>query len=236
MSYQLEVAELAGGYGPLQILWDINLTVGVGERVALIGSNGSGKTTLLKTLVGLNRTWHGRIALDGSPVDQLRVDQRIRRGMAYLSETGIIPSLSVQENLVIGGYHLTRAQMARQTERLYTSFPILKERRRSAGGSLSGGQRKILGLAKALMTEPRVLIMDEPSAGLSPLLTNEIIDILGTFHHGHLAYLIAEQNIRFLDLADRVYVMESGRIKYSGTVSDLRQNDAVRQAYFGLEA
>lgn len=236
MTEQLKIDRITSGYGPLQVLWDVSLSVGIGERVVLMGANGAGKTTLLKSLVGIIPVRSGTIALQGAPIHNLRTDRRIRHGLSYVSESGIIPSLTVQENLVIGGYSLDRAKLGQQLERIYQSFSLLKDKRRALGGSLSGGQRKILGLAKALMTEPQLLVMDEPSSGVSPVLTQEIVQMLQTFHQPSMAYLIAEQNTQFLQLADRVYVMESGHIRFSGTVDELHRNDALRMAYFGLEA
>ena len=153
-----------------------------------------------------------------------------------MSESGVIAGLTVEENLRIGGYYLPRLVQTQQLEKMYEQFPDLKQKRKNAGGSLSGGQRKMLGVAKALMSQPRLLVMDEPSAGLSPLFVKEVIDFLvKSTEEANLSLLIAEQNVKFLEIADRVYVLDGGKITFSGTVLELVANDAVKRAYFGLE-
>lgn len=231
-----QISGLVTGYGSMQILDRVDLSVAAGERVLLLGPNGAGKTTLLKTVAGHLPVWDGRIDFDGRRLDTLRIDQRVRHGVAYLSEQGIIPTLTVAENLRLGGYHLPSRRLRTRLAEIYDTFPLLRERRRQAGGSLSGGQRKLLALAKALIAQPRLLVMDEPSSGLSPLLVTELIGHLAALRQEAFSLLVAEQNTKFLDIADRVYVLESGRIRFAGTVADLNANDAVREAYFGLSA
>ena len=219
----------------MQVLWGAGLRVQAGESVVLLGANGAGKTTLLKVLLGLMPAWGGAIALDGADVTRLRTDLRVRRGVAYMSEFAVFPGLTIDENMRIGGQFATAGALRTRMDELYATFPDLARRRRTAASSLSAGQRKMLGIAKALAGSPRLLVMDEPSAGLSPLFVSEVLAVLGRFRGTGLALLIAEQNVAFLDLADRVYTLEGGRIGFEGTVAALHADDALRRAYFGLE-
>src|SRR6202030_1961740 len=167
--------------------------------------NGSGKTTLLKTLMGLIDVWAGRTNFNGEDITRVRTDHRVRRGIVYMSEASGFVGLTVEENILIGAQFLRRSEIRERAEELYRIFPALAERRRALAGSLSGGQRKMLGIAKALAGRARLLVMDEPSAGLSPLFVKEVVRVLGGFRGQGLSFLIAEQNVKFLDLADRVY-------------------------------
>ncbi len=230
----LAAAGLEAGYGRVQVLWGVDLDVRERETVVLLGANGAGKTTLLKALLGLVRAWAGTVRFAGEDVTHLRADRRVRRGVVYMSETSGFPGLTVEENLRIGAHFLPRAEARSRAEGLYATFPALAQRRRALASSLSGGQRKMLGIAKALAGRPRLLVMDEPSAGLSPLLVREVLRVLGEFRRQGLSLLVAEQNVAFLELADRVYTVDAGRIGFTGTVAAMRENDAVRRAYFGL--
>jgi len=230
----LEIAGVTAGYRRLQVLWGVDLHVGVREAVVLLGANGAGKTTLLKAIMNLVAIWAGRIDFGGDDITRLRADQRVRRGIVFMSEASGFPGLTVEENVLIGAQFLSRMQARERMQALYATFPTLAERRRTLAGSLSGGQRKMLGIAKALIGNPRLLIMDEPSAGLSPLYVKEVIGVLSQFRAQELALLIAEQNVKFLALADRVYTLDNGRIGFSGTVGAMQENDALRRAYFGL--
>jgi branched-chain amino acid transport system ATP-binding protein len=230
----LRAAGLSAGYGKVQVLWGAGLDVCVGETVVLLGANGAGKTTLLKVLLGLMPAWQGEVRLGADDITRLRTDHRVRRGMAYMSELGVFPGLSIEENIRIGGQFATHAVLRERMAELYGTFPDLAGRKRALAGSLSGGQRKMLGIAKALAAGPRLLVMDEPSAGLSPLFVQQVIAVLGRFRSSGLSLLIAEQNVAFLDLADRVFTLEGGRIRFEGTVEALHADDALRRAYFGL--
>lgn len=232
----LQVSELKAGYGKVQALWGAELAVRPCETVVLLGPNGAGKTTLIKTIMGLLPSWGGAIEFEGQDVSCERTDKRVRRGIAYMSETGCFPDMSVDDNLQIGGQFLPSADLKQHISDLYRRFPILQEKRSALGGSLSGGQRKILGVAKALAGRPKLLIMDEPSAGLSPVFVKEVIQVLRQFCDLGLALLIAEQNVKFLDLADRVYTLEGGRIGFEGSVEQLRADAALERAYFGLRS
>ncbi len=222
------------GYGRVQVLWGAGLDVRARESVVLLGANGAGKTTLLKVIVGLLPAWRGSVHLDPEDVTTWRTDRRVRRGMAYMSEIGVFPGLSIEENLRVGGQFIERAALRTRMQELYGDFPDLANRRRALAGSLSGGQRKMLGIAKALASSPRLLVMDEPSAGLSPLFVGQVIEVLARFRAAGLAMLIAEQNIAFLDLADRVFTLEGGRIRFQGSVAELEADDSLHKAYFGL--
>jgi branched-chain amino acid transport system ATP-binding protein len=236
MADELLIArDLVSGYNRIQVLWGAGLTVRAGESVVLLGVNGAGKTTLLKVLLGLMPAWAGGVEFDGEDITQLRTDRRVRRGLAYMSELGVFPGLSIAENLRIGGQFAEPRALARRIEELYAVFPDLALRRGTPAGSLSGGQRKMCGIAKALAGSPRLLVMDEPSAGLSPLFVAEVIAILGRFREQGLSLLIAEQNVAFLELADRVFTLEHGRTGFEGSVAELHADDAVQRAYFGLE-
>jgi branched-chain amino acid transport system ATP-binding protein len=231
----LEANGVDAGYGTMQVLWGVDLDVRAGETVLLLGANGAGKTTFLKSLVGLIDARHGTIKLSGQDVTKTRSGDRMRLGMTYMSELAVFPDLSIEENIRVGAQALGHADPGARTEELYGLFPALREKRRAPASSLSGGQRKMLGIAKALAAEPRLLIMDEPSAGLSPLFVKEVVRILGDLRGRGLALLVAEQNIGFLEVATRVFVLEGGRIRFSGTVAEMTDNEALRRAYFGLK-
>lgn len=231
----LEVDALSGGYGPLRVLWDVALSVGENENVILLGPNGAGKTTLLKSIVGLTPSREGEVTFSGTRIERLRTDEKIRLGISYMTEMGVFTNLSVEENLLLGGYHSPRETVRERAEEFFELFPALAEHRDHHAGALSGGQRKMLGVAKALMSRPRLVIMDEPSSGLSPLFVGEVIKMLTGFRSQGTSFLIAEQNVKFLEIADRVYVLDSGRISFSGSVEELRANRAIHEAYFGLK-
>lgn len=230
----LAASGIEAGYGKVQVLWGVGIDVHPRESVVLLGANGAGKSTLLKVIVGLMPAWRGEVRLGTEDVTALRTDRRVRRGMSYMSELGVFPGLSIDENLRIGGLRSDRGVLRRRLDELYGVFPDLAARKRALAGSLSGGQRKMLGIGKALASGPKVLVMDEPSAGLSPLFVQQVIEILGRFRGEGLAMLIAEQNVAFLDLADRVLTLEGGRIRFEGTVEQLHADDALHRAYFGL--
>ncbi len=231
----LRVSGLVAGYGSLQVLWDVDFEVGNGECVILLGPNGAGKTTLLKALLGLVALWQGQIEFRGLRLEGRRTDQRVRQGIAYMSEIGVFPNLSIDENLKLGGYYLPGREVRRRAQELYDMFPDLVRRRGALAASLSGGQRKMLSLAKAFMSGPRLLVMDEPSAGLSPRYVKEVIATLRQLHGEGLAMLVAEQNLSFLDLAERACVLEGGRIRFAGDCATLQQDDLLRRSYFGLQ-
>ena len=234
MSASLKIEGIQAGYGPMQVLWGVDMQVDAGQTVLLLGANSAGKTTLLRTLIGLLPCRGGQILLDGERIDTLRPDQRIKRGIAFMSELGVFPTLSIDENIALGGYFMPEAKIRQRKEALFELFPALASKRRAAAASLSGGQRKMLGIAKVLISEPRLLLMDEPSSGLAPVFVKNVIDALRATIGDGTSLLIAEQNIAFLDLADRGYLLDHGKVRISGTRAELEASDAVRETYFGL--
>jgi branched-chain amino acid transport system ATP-binding protein len=230
----LEVAGIESGYGAMKILWGLDLAVEPGETVLLLGANSAGKSTLLRTIIGLLPAWNGSIRFEGEPIEHLSPDQRIRRGIAYMSEQGVFATLTIEENIRLGGYFLSGAEVRRRSTRLFELFPDLAKKRRDVAASLSGGQRKMLGIAKVLVSEPKLLLMDEPSSGLAPVFVKQVVDVLRSAIGEGTALLIAEQNVAFLPLADRGYLIDGGRVRLSGTREQLESSDVVREAYFGL--
>jgi branched-chain amino acid transport system ATP-binding protein len=230
----LEVAGVESGYGAMKILWGLDLAVEAGETVLLLGANSAGKSTLLRTIIGLLPAWSGSIRFEGEPIEHLSPDQRIRRGIAYMSEQGVFATLTIEENIRLGGYFLSSGEVRRRSTRLFELFPDLAKKRRDVAASLSGGQRKMLGIAKVLVSEPKLLLMDEPSSGLAPVFVKQVVNVLRTAIGEGTALLIAEQNVAFLPLADRGYLIDGGRVRLRGTREQLESSDAVREAYFGL--
>ncbi|MDB5654844.1 MAG: transporter ATP-binding protein [Tardiphaga sp.] len=231
----MQASGVNAGYGTMQVLWGVDLDIRPGETVLLLGANGAGKTTFLKTLVGLIEAREGVITLAGQDVTRMRSSDRMKLGMTYMSELAVFPDLSIEENLRVGAQALGHANPGARAEELYGIFPVLRDKRRNPASSLSGGQRKMLGIAKALAAEPKLLVMDEPSAGLSPLFVKEVLRVLSDLQGRGLSLLIAEQNIGFLEVATRVSVLEGGRIRFAGTVAEMTDNEALRRAYFGLK-
>ncbi len=231
----LELCGIGAGYGSMQVLWDIDLSVGEGEHVVILGANGAGKSTLLRVALGLLPLMHGTVRLRGEDVSGLRTDRRVAQGICFMTEVGVFPELSVRENLLLGAYRLGRRQAQANLERTYEGFPLLAKFKSRPAGSLSGGQRKLVGVAKVLMGDPSLIVMDEPSSGLSPVAVQEVLDVLRRIERSDAALLIAEQNTAFLDLAQRAVVIEGGRNRFDGTVAKLREDEALKRAYFGIE-
>jgi branched-chain amino acid transport system ATP-binding protein len=231
----LRAKNLHSGYGRVQVLWGVELAVGAAQTVVLLGANGAGKTTLIKTLMGLITPWQGEIVFNGVDLTHARADKRVRAGMSYMSEIGCFPGLTIDENIRIGGQFMPPERLRERMTQLYEVFPAIAGRKKALASSLSGGQRKMVGIAKALAGDPKLLVMDEPSAGLSPLFVQEVIHVLGNFRQTGLSLLIAEQNVKFLELADHVVTLSGGRVGFSGTVEAMHADDALRRAYFGLK-
>ena len=231
----LRVEGLEVAHGAMQVLWGVDLHLGEGEVLVVLGANGAGKSTLLSAIGGHLPPIGGRLVLDGADITRLPASRRARLGLILMTEQGVFPDLSVRENLRLGAWRLGRADARAAIDVVLTSFTELAGRLSSPAGSLSGGQRKMLGLAKALAGRPRVLVLDEPSSGLSPLYVKQVVADLAALRKGGPAILVAEQNIAFLDLADRVEVIEGGRVRFSGDVADLRSDQELADAFFGLE-
>ena len=236
MSALLNVQGLKSGYGVVEVLRGVDLHVMPGETVALLGSNGAGKTTLNLTLSGLMPTRAGRVMFDGQDITGLHYQKVVTQGLIQVPEgRKVFPNLSVQENLALGAFTRGRERREQNLEKVYETFPRLKERVSQLAGTLSGGEQQMLAIGRGLMAEPRLLILDEPSLGLSPLLVEELFGLISQLRGGGLAVLLVEQNVgHSLDIADRAYVMENGHIRFTGTPSELLASDTLRQAYLGM--
>jgi branched-chain amino acid transport system ATP-binding protein len=233
----LELRDVDVAYGDLPALRGVSLMVEAGEIVSVVGANGAGKTTMLRTVSGLLRPRAGEILLDGARVDRLPTHAVVERGVVHVPEgRKIFPSLTVRENLELGSYTpRARAERGQSLDRVVALFPILGERRRQAAGTLSGGQQQMLAIARALMALPRILMLDEPSLGLAPLVVQEIFRIIGEINRAGVTILLVEQNThQALALAQRGYVLENGRVVLVGRGSELLDNEHVRRAYLGL--
>ena len=231
----LKVEHLSAAYGGIHALYDISLKVDAGEIVAVLGANGAGKSTLLKCLSSEKKAAGGTITFDGKPLPP-KPYQVVEEGMVIVPEgRQIFYKLSVKENLKIGCCLRKDADGVRTDfERIYAMFPRLKERESQYGGLLSGGEQQMLAMGRALMSNPRIILMDEPSMGLSPLLVSEIFDIIKVISEGGTTVLLVEQNAqKALSIADRAYVLETGNISLSGKASDLINDESVRKAYLG---
>jgi len=236
----LEVSGLSARYGPVHALRDVSLEIRAGELVALIGANGAGKSTLLRAIAGLIAPAGGRVALDGRDVTGQAPEAMIWLGVALVPERRrIFAPLTVLDNLELGGYalprgHDFRSRLAAGVEEAYRLFPVLRLRRDQLAGTLSGGEQQMLAIGRALMTRPRLLLCDEPSLGLAPLVVAEIMRLLSTLREAGTTILLVEQNARLaLRSADRAYVLEVGRVALSGAASDLLQDDQLKAAYLG---
>ena len=231
----LEVTGLRAGYGAIEILRGVDLTVGAGEIVALLGSNGAGKSTLNNNVSGLYRPFGGAIRFDGQDVTGAPSTRIVEAGLIQVPEgRRVFPNLSVRDNLELGSYRRGKPARARNLERVATLFPRLRERWTQAAGTLSGGEQQMLAIGRGLMAEPSLLILDEPSLGLSPLLVEEMFALIGRLNAEGLALLLVEQNVvQSLAVAHRAYVLENGRIALSGKASDLAQNPELRRSYLG---
>jgi branched-chain amino acid transport system ATP-binding protein len=233
----LEVSGLRASYGQVRVLEGIDFTVEHGQKVALLGPNGAGKTTVLRALSGMVRT-SGRAEFDGDSLLKRHTADIARRGVAHVPEgRGTFGPLSVEDNLKLGAYARRDGSGVRaDLERSYGWFPRLRDRRRQPAGSLSGGEQQMLAVARALMSRPRLLMLDEPSLGLAPIVTRELFKVLAEIcAEAEMTVLLVEQNARVaLDFADHAYVLESGRIALSGAADQIRNDDDVRRSYLGV--
>ena len=235
MEVLLGVEALESGYGSIQVLWGSSLEVASNQCVVLLGVNGAGKTTLLKTIAGLLPARKGKITFKGADITGLKPNSRIAGGIGYMSELGIFPNLTVEENLKLGGYFRSEKDNRKRAGEMYEYFPDLRAYAKKMGASLSGGQRKMLGVAKTLMSHPGLVIMDEPSSGLSPKFVKKVIEVLKFLHEQEkLSMLIVEQNVSFLDFAQKIYILDKGRVSFDGDVQELKGNDTIRETYFGI--
>jgi branched-chain amino acid transport system ATP-binding protein len=236
MTALLEITALRGGYGRVEVLRGVDLQVNSGEMVALLGSNGAGKSTLNKMVCGLVPTASGHVRFDGHDLSGAHYREVVRAGLIQVPEgRKVFPNLSVLENLELGSFTRARARRASNLEKVFGIFPRLKERIRQNAGTMSGGEQQMLAIGRGLMAEPVLLILDEPSLGLSPLLVEEMFTLIRSLRDQGLAVLLVEQNVgQSLEIADRAYVLENGSVRFSGLPQDLLGSDELRRAYLGL--
>ena len=232
----LELRDLHVYYGSIRALNGLSLRVNARELVALIGANGAGKSTTLKTISGLLRPRQGTIVYQGQDITRAATDRIVAAGLSHCPEgRRIFSSLSVRENLLLGAVQRKQKQdLATDLEWIFSLFPILKQRLHQAGGTLSGGEQQMLAIGRALMSRPQLLLLDEPSLGLAPLMVEHIFDVIRTLKQQGKTILLVEQNVhQALDAADRVYVVETGQITLEGTAEELKHNPQVEQSYLG---
>ncbi len=232
----LEVRGLESGYGEMQVLWGVDLKVEKGSITVVLGANGVGKSTTLKTIFGIVKPWKGEVLFDGEDVTNLKPHEKVERGMAYVPEgRHIFPAMTVEENLRLGAY-IKRAEK-RFDERLefvFELFPILKERRRQKAGTLSGGEQQMLTIARALMSDPKMIMMDEPSQGLAPKVVTELFEVIEELKKDGMTVLLVEQNVyASLEIADYIYVMSEGRVVAEGRKDEMSEEE-IKKAYVGI--
>jgi branched-chain amino acid transport system ATP-binding protein len=233
----LSVRKLSFSYGDLKVLWDIDLEVNQGEIVTVVGANGAGKSTTLRNISRLVKASSGEVVFDGVDLLRLEPHQVVERGIVQVPEARrIFPEMTVLENLRMGSFvKATRKDRARNMERVFTLFPRLKERERQLGGTMSGGEQQMLAIARGLMANPRLLLLDEPSLGLSPLFVKHIFEIIKEINRQGITILLVEQNVyQSLKIAHRAYVVETGRVVLSGQGQELLANEQVRKAFLGM--
>ena len=232
----LDVQNLRGGYDGVEVLRGVDLQVGAGEVVALLGSNGAGKSSFNNIICGIYPAWTGRVTFDGQDLSGAHYTDVVKAGLIHVPEgRKVFPNLSVLDNLMLGCYARGQANESTNLTRVFDLFPRLKDRRSQLAGTMSGGEQQMLAIGRGLMAEPKLLILDEPSLGLSPLLVEEMFALISQLQAQHMAVLLVEQNVaQSLQTASRAYVMENGLIRFAGTSSELMQSDDVRRAYLGI--
>jgi branched-chain amino acid transport system ATP-binding protein len=233
----LRVERLQVGYGRIQALWDVSFDVNAGEVVALVGANGAGKTTTLRTISGLLRARAGSIQLEGRPLDHLPSEAIVGLGVVHVPEgRKLFPEMTVLDNLLLGSYvPAARRQRGERLEMVLATFPRLRERQRQLAGTLSGGEQQMVAIGRGLMAGPRLLMLDEPSLGLAPIMVEEMFRVIREINQAGVTVLLVEQNTEHaLALAHRGFVLESGHVALSGTSRELLASERVRQAYLGL--
>ena len=232
----LDIDNLRSRYGRIEVLHGASLNVSAGEIVTLVGSNGAGKTTLLRAISGVQPVSGGAIRFNGQPIQSMPAHRRVALGIAQVPEgRQVFAPLSIEDNLRLGAWTRTDAEIAADIEGVYQAFPILREKRSVAAGSLSGGQQQMLAMARALMARPKLMLLDEPSMGLAPLIVDQIFEIIAGLKRRGITVLLVEQNAyAALAIADRGYVMETGRIALHGTGRELLEDSKVRSAYLGV--
>jgi branched-chain amino acid transport system ATP-binding protein len=235
----LEVKDLEVAYGKIQVIWGVSFHVAQGETVAIIGPNGAGKTTLLRTIAGLLKPLAGRITFRREEISDLPAHEVARQGLALVPEgREIFPAMSVYENLLVGGRLQKHRDQVRETlEWVYTIFPVLRERQHQIASTLSGGEQQMLAIARALMSRPHLLMLDEPSTGLSPVVVERIFEVVAELRQQGATTLLVEQNVHLaLETSDRGYVLERGKVILEGDAQTLLDNPLIREAYIGIPA
>jgi branched-chain amino acid transport system ATP-binding protein len=233
----LQVRDLRVSYGRVPAVHGATFELPAGRIVAVVGANGSGKSTILRAIAGLNRVDSGEISFDGKSIQRLPAHRRVGLGMALVPEgRHIFPRLTVERNLQLGAYtRRDRAEIAESLEDVYRTFPVLSERRSQLAGTLSGGEQQMLAIGRGLMSRPRLLMLDEPSWGIAPMLVNKIFETIAAINRSGVSILLVEQNVqRALSLADHAYVLQTGRVVLSGTGAELLGSDLVKRAYLAL--
>ncbi len=233
----LSMEKVNTGYGKAQVLKNVSINLGKGEIVALIGANGAGKTTTLRCITGVIKPWEGTIRYNDQKIDSLEPYEIVSLGISYCPEgRDIFANLSVYENLKVGGYLIRDGnEFKSNLNWIYKLFPILQERRNQIAGSLSGGEQQMLAIGRALMSKPIVLLLDEPSLGLAPIIVENIFETIKQINSSGTSILLVEQNVTLaLDLAERAYVLEKGEIRLSGKCQDLNKNEYVKNSYLGI--
>ena len=232
----LEVKDLNTGYGPIQALWSVSLNVENKGITTLLGANGAGKSTFLSCVVGLQKMWSGDIIFDNKSITKIKANKRIDQGISLVPEgRRIFFDMSVKENLIMGAYAANaREKMSESFEEVYAMFPVLKERTEQRAGTLSGGEQQMLAIARALMSRPKLLMLDEVSTGLSPVLTTMVMDTLAKLGE-NLPILVVEQSVeKALEISHTAYVLENGKIVMQGKSDELKQDENLRKAYMGI--
>jgi branched-chain amino acid transport system ATP-binding protein len=236
MAEVLAISDLHAGYGATEILRGVSLAVNDGEIVAVLGSNGAGKSTLNRAISGVLRPWSGAIRFGGEAIEHAKPSAIVTQGLIHVPEgRRIFPNMTVAENLDLGCYRRAKPSRAENRERVFAIFPRLKERERQRAGTLSGGEQQMLAIGRGLMAEPKLLILDEPSLGLSPLLVEELFALIKRINAQGIALLLVEQNVvQSLEVASRAYVLDNGSIVLQGSADDVRNNPDLKRAYLGM--
>ncbi len=232
----LTIENLQVAYGKVQALWDVTFAVPEGEIVALVGANGAGKTTLLKTVSGLLRKQSGSITYDGKHIEEASPPEIVKHGVVQVPEgRKLFPEMTVIDNLLMGAYTIPQSDRPQRLQRVFSVFPVLKERQKQIAGTLSGGEQQMVAIGRGMMAGPKLLMLDEPSLGLAPILVEEVFGVITEINRLGVTILLVEQNTQHaLNLAHKGFVMELGRIALSGSGNELLANSNVRKAYLGL--
>ena len=233
----LKIEKVNAGYGDVTVLWDINIALEAGKTLAIVGSNGAGKSTIMRTLCGLVSPSAGFITFDGKNISKMAPHDIVKLGIVYVPEgRRLFNKLSVMDNLLVGSYlPQNRKKRAENLERVFEMFPKLHERREQKAGTLSGGEQQMLAIARGLMSCPKVLMLDEPSLGIAPVIVDKLFEIIAQLKKENMTILISEQNVgRVLDIGDDAIVVQSGRIVMSGTCEEIKKSDLIQKAYLGM--